>query len=78
LARGKLQVIRASAISEYRMYIEKDAALEPRLSLLTLLGEPGPIVQLDDMFERDDDFDARSDTAILFREIQILYTSHRK
>jgi len=52
--------------------------LEPRLLPLTLLGEPGPVVQLDDMFERNDDFDARSDTAILTREIQILYTSHRK
>jgi len=52
--------------------------LEPRLSPLTLLGEPDLVVQLDDMFERDDDFDARSDTAILTREIQRLYTSHRK
>ena len=60
------------------MYIKKDAVLEPRLSPLTLLGEPDLVVQLDDMFERDDDFDARSDTAILTREIQSLYTSHRK
>lgn len=31
LARGKLQVIGATTISEYRKYIEKDAALERRL-----------------------------------------------
>ena len=31
LARGQLQVIGATTISEYRKYIEKDAALERRL-----------------------------------------------
>ena len=34
LARGKLQVIGATTISEYRKYIEKDAALERRLQPL--------------------------------------------
>jgi len=37
------------------MYVENDAVLGPRLSPLTLLSEPDPVVQLDDMFERDDD-----------------------
>ena len=112
LARGKLQVIGATTISEYRKYIEKDAALERRLQSLMvkeptiersigileaiakqyevhheveytkdaidacvklseryvtdrflpdkaidLLDEAGAAVQLDAMFERDDDFD---------------------
>lgn len=39
LARGKLQVIGATTISEYRKYIEKDAALERRLQPL-LVKEP--------------------------------------
>lgn len=39
LARGKLQVIGASTIAEYRKYIEKDAALERRLQPL-LVKEP--------------------------------------
>jgi len=36
LARGKLQVIGATTISEYRKYIEKDMALERRLQPLTV------------------------------------------
>ena len=39
LARGKLQVIGATTISEYRKYIEKDAALERRLQPL-MVKEP--------------------------------------
>jgi len=39
LARGELQVIGATTISEYRKYIEKDAALERRLQPL-LVKEP--------------------------------------
>jgi len=39
LARGKLQVIGATTISEYRKYIEKDAALERRMQPL-LIKEP--------------------------------------
>lgn len=39
LARGQLQVIGATTISEYRKYIEKDAALERRLQPL-LVKEP--------------------------------------
>ena len=39
LSRGKLQVIGATTISEYRKYIEKDAALERRLQPL-LVKEP--------------------------------------
>ena len=39
LARGKLQVIGATTISEYRKHIEKDAALERRLQPL-LIKEP--------------------------------------
>ena len=39
LARGKLQVIGATTISEYRKYIEKDMALERRLQPL-LVKEP--------------------------------------
>ena len=39
LARGKLQVIGATTISEYRKHIEKDAALERRLQPL-LVKEP--------------------------------------
>ena len=39
LARGKLQVIGATTIAEYRKYIEKDAALERRLQPL-LVKEP--------------------------------------
>ena len=120
LARGKLQVIGATTISEYRKYIEKDAALERRLQPLMvkeptiersigileaiakqyevhheveymkdavdacvklseryvtdrflpdiaidLLDEAGAAVQLDAMFERDDDFDFNSDAALL-------------
>ncbi len=39
LSRGKLQVIGATTISEYRKYIEKDAALERRLQPL-MIKEP--------------------------------------
>jgi len=39
LSRGKLQVIGATTISEYRKYIEKDAALERRLQPL-MVKEP--------------------------------------
>ncbi|KAL7465415.1 hypothetical protein ACHAXS_005741 [Conticribra weissflogii] len=39
LARGKLQVIGATTIAEYRKYIEKDAALERRLQPL-MVKEP--------------------------------------
>ncbi len=36
LARGKMQVIGATTISEYRKYIEKDAALERRFQSVTV------------------------------------------
>ena len=39
LARGKLQVIGATTIAEYRKYIEKDAALERRLQPI-MIKEP--------------------------------------
>ena len=39
LARGEIQVIGATTISEYRKYIEKDAALERRFQPVTV-GEP--------------------------------------
>ncbi len=39
LARGEMQVIGATTISEYRKYIEKDAALERRFQSV-LVGEP--------------------------------------
>ena len=39
LARGEMQVISATTISEYRKYIEKDAALERRFQSVTV-GEP--------------------------------------
>ena len=39
LARGELQVIGATTISEYRRHIEKDAALERRFQAVTV-GEP--------------------------------------
>ena len=39
LSRGKIQIIGATTISEYRKYIEKDAALERRLQPL-LVKEP--------------------------------------
>ncbi len=41
LARGEIQVIGATTISEYRKYIEKDAALERRFGSVTV-GEPTP------------------------------------
>ena len=41
LARGELQVIGATTISEYRKHIEKDAALERRFQPV-LVGEPSP------------------------------------
>lgn len=41
LARGELQVIGATTISEYRKHIEKDAALERRFQAVTV-GEPSP------------------------------------
>ena len=41
LARGELQVIGATTISEYRKHIEKDAALERRFQSVTV-GEPSP------------------------------------
>jgi len=133
LARGKLQVIGATTISEYRKYIEKDAALERRLQPLMvkeptiersigileaiakqyelhheveytkdaidacvklseryvtdrflpdkaidLLDEAGAAVQLDAMFERDDDFDFNSDAALLPEKKQSISKSHRK
>lgn len=41
LARGDMQVIGATTISEYRKHIEKDAALERRFQSVTV-GEPTP------------------------------------
>ncbi len=41
LARGEMQLIGATTISEYRKYIEKDAALERRFGSVTV-GEPTP------------------------------------
>lgn len=41
LARGELQVIGATTISEYRAHIEKDAALERRFQSV-MVGEPTP------------------------------------
>ncbi len=41
LARGEMQVIGATTISEYRRHIEKDAALERRFQSV-LVGEPSP------------------------------------
>ena len=41
LARGELQVIGATTISEYRRHIEKDAALERRFGSV-MVGEPTP------------------------------------
>ena len=41
LARGEMQVIGATTISEYRGHIEKDAALERRFQSV-LVGEPSP------------------------------------
>lgn len=41
LARGELQMIGATTVSEYRKYIEKDAALERRFGAVTV-GEPTP------------------------------------
>ncbi len=41
LSRGELQVIGATTISEYRKYIEKDAALERRFQSVNV-GEPSP------------------------------------
>lgn len=41
LARGELQVIGATTITEYRRHIEKDAALERRFQSVTV-GEPSP------------------------------------
>ena len=41
LARGEMQVIGATTISEYRKHIEKDAALERRFQSV-LVGEPTP------------------------------------
>ena len=40
LARGELQVIGATTVTEYRKHIEKDAALERRFQAVTV-GEPG-------------------------------------
>ncbi len=36
LARGEIQLIRATALEEYRKYIEKDAALERRFQPVTV------------------------------------------
>ncbi len=41
LARGEMQIIGATTISEYRKHIEKDAALERRFQSV-LVGEPSP------------------------------------
>ena len=41
LSRGEFQVIGATTVSEYRKYIEKDAALERRFQSVTV-GEPSP------------------------------------
>ena len=41
LSRGEMQVIGATTISEYRKYIEKDAALERRFQSVNV-GEPSP------------------------------------
>ena len=41
LSRGEFQVIGATTLSEYRKYVEKDAALERRFQSVTV-GEPSP------------------------------------
>lgn len=41
MARGEMQLIGATTVSEYRKYIEKDAALERRFQSVTV-GEPTP------------------------------------
>ena len=41
LARGEMQVIGATTVSEYRAHIEKDAALERRFQSV-MVGEPSP------------------------------------
>jgi len=46
LARGQLQCIGATTISEYRQHIEKDAALERRFQAVKV-GEPSPIEALE-------------------------------
>ena len=46
LSRGEIQVIGATTFSEYRKYIEKDAALERRFQPVTV-GEPSPEATLE-------------------------------
>jgi len=48
LARGKIRIIGATTISEYRKYIEKDAALERRMQPVSV-PEPTPAQALDIM-----------------------------
>ena len=57
LARGEMQVIGATTISEYRKNIEKDAALERRFQSVTV-GEPSPEEAVQILFGLRDRYEA--------------------
>lgn len=57
LARGEMQVIGATTISEYRKHIEKDAALERRFQSVTV-GEPSKDEALQILFGLRDKYEA--------------------
>lgn len=57
LARGKVQIIGATTLDEYRKYIEKDAALERRFQPVTV-NEPSPEDAINILFGLRDKYEA--------------------
>jgi len=70
LARGEIQLIGATTISEYRKYIEKDAALERRFSPVTVL-EPSIEETTEIIFGIRDKYEAHHNVKITDEAIQM-------
>ena len=82
LARGEMQVIGATTISEYRGHIEKDAALERRFQSV-LVGEPSPeeaveiLKGLRDKYEAHHKLKIRDDALVAAVELSRRYIADR-
>ncbi len=69
LARGEMQLIGATTLSEYRKYIEKDAALERRFGSVTV-GEPTPEEAVQILFGLRDRYESHHKVKITDEAIQ--------
>ncbi|MFA5561315.1 MAG: ATP-dependent Clp protease ATP-binding subunit [Eubacteriales bacterium] len=77
LARGEMQVIGATTISEYRKHIEKDAALERRFQSV-MVGEPTPEEAIKILYGLRDKYEAHHKLKISDEAIEAsVKLSHR-